>query len=322
MLVAMHMPDHTLSTPVVCGTALAAAAVALWGAVQMRRAKVDQQAHPAGLVAAVAALIFAGQMVNYALPMNGGGEGVSGHLLGGAIAALLLGPWAAMGVMIMVLAVQCVLFGDGGLAALGANALNMAIVGVWAAWGVRKLLVKENKPAGVAVAGLAGFVSVIAAAAVCSLELLASGGEGATAVIRPMLTYHLAIGVVEGLLTAGVVALVAAYHAKSSKNAAVDTAQARTKAALIGFAAAILIAAALSPLASASPDGLEVALAQANFTTGASYWLAPLPDYELPAGFGATSTAAAIAIAILGTIVAFAGSWSATRMSTAVARRG
>jgi len=321
MLVAMHMPEHTLSPEVVVGTALAAVAVALWGAWHMRRASHDTQSQPASLVAAVAALIFAGQMVNYALPLEGGVEGVSGHLLGGAIAALLLGPWAAMGVITMVLIVQCLVFGDGGLAALGANVLNMAVVGVWTAWSVRKLLAKGKQSAGVLVAFAAGFVSVVAAAAVCSVELLASGDATATAIIRPMLTYHLAIGVVEGLLTAGVVAVVACYQGKSAKTSAAGDAQARTKGALVAFVAALVVAAVLAPLASASPDGLEVALAQSNFATGDSYWAAPLPDYELPAAYGTRGVAAGIAIAVLGTLLAFAGSWSATRVTTAVARR-
>lgn len=321
MLVAMHMPEHTLSPEVVVGTALAAVGVALWGAWHKRRANHDAPSQSASLVASVAALIFAGQMVNYALPLEGGAEGVSGHLLGGAIAALLLGPWAAMGVITMVLIVQCLVFGDGGLAALGANVLNMAVVGVWTAWGVRNLLAKGTQPVGAFVAFAAGFASVVAAAAVCSVELLASGDAAATAIIRPMLSFHLAIGVVEGLLTAGVVAVASRYQAKLTSSTAEGLAQARTKAAMTAFVAALVVAAVLAPLASASPDGLEVALAQGNFATGDSYWAAPLPDYELPAAYGTHGVAAGIAIAVLGTLTAFAGSWSAARVGTAVARR-
>lgn len=321
MLIAMHMPDHTLSPAVTMITASAAATVAIWSAWQMRTATSNAKQQPAGLIASVAALIFAGQMVNYTLPFAGGGEGVSGHLLGGAIAALLLGPWAAMGVMIMVLAVQCLVFGDGGLAAFGANALNMAIIGVWTAWGVRRSLGDVTKPVSLPVAALAGFASVVAPAAACSLELLASGNDGAAAIIQPMLTYHLAIGVVEGLLTAGVVSVVAVYQAKSGATSFAGKAQARTKGALVGLAAALVIAAVLSPLASASPDGLEVALARGNFAAGESMWSAPLADYELPASLGSTNLAAGVAIAILGTLAAFAGSWSATRVRLAVAKR-
>ncbi|MCE9606275.1 MAG: energy-coupling factor ABC transporter permease [Planctomycetia bacterium] len=325
MLVAMHMPDHILSPTVTLATAIAAAGTALLGAWHMRRSTDNRAAQHAGLVAAVAALVFAGQMVNYTLPFNGTGEGVSGHLLGGAIAALLLGPWAAMGVMIVVLVVQCLVFGDGGLSALGANVLNMAIVGVWAAWGVRRAIAK-NGTVGIPTAALAGFISVVAAAGVCSQELLASGGAEAGAIIRPMLTYHLAIGAVEGLMTAGVIAIVASYQTKSFANGAdsatqAPTIQARTKGALLGLIAALAIAAFLAPLASASPDGLEVALVGGNFSTGSSFWNAPLTDYELPASLGATSAVAAVAIAILGTLVAFAGGWCVTRAGHAIVRR-
>jgi len=321
MLVAMHMPDHTLSPAVVAVTGLLAAAVAMWSAWQVRRNPLDGTKHSAGLIASVAALIFAGQMVNYALPLAAGAEGVSGHLLGGAIAALLLGPWAAMGVMIVVLTVQCLVFGDGGFAALGANVLNMAIVGVWTAWGVRHLLTKAGKSVGLATAALAGFASVVAAAAVCSLELLATGGADAAAFAGPMLKYHLAIGVVEGLLTAGVVALVAAFQAKNASQTATAAAQAGMKGALVAFIAALVVAVCLAPLASASPDGLEVAIARGNFATGESMWNAPLPDYEFPATIGLSGAAAVAAIGILGTLIAFAGSWSAARAAKAVARR-
>lgn len=317
MLVAMHMPDHTLSPAVMAVTGLLAAAVALWSAWQVRRNPLDGTKHSAGLIASVAALIFAGQMVNYPLPF----DGVSGHLLGGAIAALLLGPWAAMGVMIVVLTVQCLVFGDGGFAALGANILNMAIVGVWTAWGVRQMLTKPGRPVGLLTAALAGFASVVAAATICSLELLATGAPDAAAFAGPMFSYHLVIGFVEAQITAGVFAMVAAFQTSSSSPSAAEVAKAGTKAALVAFIAAIVVAVCLAPLASASPDGLEVALARGNFATGESMWNAPLPDYEFPSTFGLTGAAAVAAIGILGTLIAFAGSWSAARAAKAVARR-
>jgi cobalt/nickel transport system permease protein len=321
MLVAMHMPDHTLSPAVVAVTGLLAAAVALWSAWQVRRNPLDATKHSAGLIASVAALIFAGQMVNYPLPMFVGAGGVSGHLLGGAIAALLLGPWAGMGVMIVVLTVQCLIFGDGGFAALGANVLNMAIVGVWTAWGVRQLLTKPGKSVGLLTAALAGFASVVAAATVCSLELLATGGADAASFAGPMFTYHLVIGFVEAQITLGVVAMVTAFQATSATQSPADLAKAGTKGALVAFVAAIVVAICLAPIASASPDGLEVALVQGNFATGDSMWNAPLPDYEFPSTFGFTGAAAVAAIGILGTLLAFAGSWSAARAAKAVARR-
>lgn len=317
MLVAMHLPDHTLSPAVVGVTGLLAAAVAMWSAWQVRRNPLDAAKHPAGLIASVAALIFAGQMVNYPLPF----DGVSGHLLGSAIAALLLGPWAAMGVMIVVLTVQCLVFGDGGLAALGANVLNMAVVGVWAAWGVQKLLTKPGKSVGLVTAALAGFASVVAAAVVCSLELLATGSENAAAFAGSMLKYHLVIGFVEAQITAGVVSMVAAYQATSGSQSAAEVAKAGTKSALVAFVVAIVVAVCLAPLASASPDGLEVALLNGNFATGDSMWAAPLADYEFPTSIGISGAAAVAVIGILGTLIAFAGSWSAARTAKAVARR-
>lgn len=317
MLVAMHMPDHTLSPAVVAVTGLLAAAVALWAAWQVRRTPLDAAKHPAGLIASVAALIFAGQMVNYPLPY----DGVSGHLLGSAIAALLLGPWVGMGVMIVVLTVQCLVFGDGGLAALGANVLNMAIVGVWTAWGVRQLLTKPGRSVGLLTAALAGFASVVAAAVVCSLELLATGSENAAAFAGSMLKYHLVIGFVEAQITAGVVAMVAAFQATSGSQSSAEVAKAGTKSALVAFLVAITVAVCLAPLACASPDGLEVALLDGNFASGDSSWSAPLADYEFPASIGFSGAAAVAAIGILGTLIAFAGSWTAARTADAVSRR-
>ena len=117
---ALHIPDGFVSAPVAAvGWVLAAAAIAL--AARRADRNLDERAAP--LMGVMAAFIFAGQMVNF--PVAGG---TSGHLVGGALAAILLGPWAAIIVMTAVVALQALLFQDGGLAALGVNTLNMAVI--------------------------------------------------------------------------------------------------------------------------------------------------------------------------------------------------
>lgn len=201
----MHVPDGFLDAPTSMATGVVAAAavgVALKGA---RRELDDRTAPMAGLVAT---FIFAGQMINFPV-----GAGTSGHLLGGALAAILVGPFTACLCLSAVLIVQALLMADGGVTALGTNITLMAVVAVVASWavfhGLRRVL--PSRPGLVApLAGVAAFLSVPAAAAVFTL-LFGIGGVAPVDtgdVLTAMLGWHTVIGVGEAVITALVVGAV------------------------------------------------------------------------------------------------------------------
>jgi len=200
----MHIPDGFLSV----GTA-AATWVASGGAVaySARRARTELQERQVPLMGVMAAFVFAAQMINFKVA-----AGTSGHLLGGALLAILLGPWAGTLVLTAVLAVQALLFQDGGYLALGSNILNMAVIGVWSGYGVwrlaRRLLPGQKGlwPAGFA----AAWISVMLAAVACAIELAVSGTSPFGLVLPAMAGVHALIGIGEGLITSGVLAFLAA----------------------------------------------------------------------------------------------------------------
>jgi cobalt/nickel transport system permease protein len=203
----MHVPDGFLDAPTSVATGVIAAAgvaVALRGA---RRELDDRTAPMAGLVAT---FVFAGQMINF--PVAGG---TSGHLLGGALAAVLVGPYAGALCISVVLLVQALLMADGGITALGTNITLMGIVGAGAAWLVfvtlRKVLPKRISMVAPA-AGVAALVSVPVAALVFTL-LFAIGGTApveTSKVLTAMLGWHTIIGIGEGIITFLVVGTVTA----------------------------------------------------------------------------------------------------------------
>ncbi len=203
----LHIPDGFVSLPVAAvGWAVAAALVV----VAARRADRNLDERAAPLMGVMAAFIFAGQMVNF--PVAGG---TSGHLLGGALAAILLGPWAAIIVMTAVVALQALLFQDGGLAAAGVNTLNMGVITVLVGWGVYRALhaLSARHPAASAVAAFAAaWLSVEAAAVATALELATSGTSPLAVVLPAMAGVHVLIGVGEGLITLGALGLVRAWR--------------------------------------------------------------------------------------------------------------
>jgi cobalt/nickel transport system permease protein len=204
----VHIPDGFIDAP----TSAAAGVVAAGGlAVCLRRsadALEDKQAPMAGLVAA---FLFAAQMLNF--PVVGG---TSGHLLGGVLAAVLVGPWIGALCVSVVLVVQA-LFADGGLTALGLNIVNMALVGAIVGYGIF-LLVRRLAPAtrsGVVLAsGVAALLSVLLASAAFSLEYAIGGTGGASVgrVAAAMIGVHIPIGIGEAIITALTVSTVLAVR--------------------------------------------------------------------------------------------------------------
>ncbi len=204
----MHIPDGFISTPVVAaGIAVAAGSIAY--AVKATNKKMGEKQIP--LMGVLAAFIFAAQMLNF--PVVGG---TSGHLIGAALAAILLGPWAGVLIMTCVLIVQSLIFQDGGLLALGANIFNMGVVpcfvGYYVYWGVTSLFGKRKL--GIMVGGgLSGWLTVVMASVFCALELAISGTVPLGVALPAMAGIHAIIGIGEGLITAAVLALVLATRA-------------------------------------------------------------------------------------------------------------
>lgn len=157
------------------------------------------------LMGVMAAFIFASQMINF--PVIGG---TSGHLLGGVLAAVLLGPSAAAIVLACVLTVQCFIFQDGGLTALGANIFNMAILGTGGSYWIYYLIRKpfRNNKAILAAAAVASWCSVVVVASACSLELAFSGTSPLKVVLPAMAFIHMLIGLGEAVITTMIVGFV------------------------------------------------------------------------------------------------------------------
>jgi cobalt/nickel transport system permease protein len=247
-------------------------------------------------------------MLNFAVA-----GGTSGHLLGATLAAVLLGPWAAVVALTAVVSIQALLFQDGGLLVLGANLFNMAIVGTFVGYGIYQLLSRllKGRRAGAPVSGfVAAWVSIVAAALSCALQLALSGTSPANISVPAMAGIHAPIGVGEGLITAGALAFVLAV--RPDLVAAAPSATAKRKALWIGGVAIATILAVLSPLASSHPDGLEWVAEQQGFL-GAG--LAPMyniiPDYVLP-GI-ANERLATIAAGIVGALIVLAVAWLSAR---------
>ncbi len=201
----MHIPDGFINAP----TSLAAGAVAAGGVgVSLRRAARTLQERQAPLAGLVAAYIFAVQMLNFPVA-----AGTSGHLLGGALAAVLVGPWAGALCVAVVLLVQGLLFADGGLSALGLNIINMALVTAWGGYAVF-LLLRRAMPAtrtSVTVsAGIAAGISVVLASLAFVVEYAVGGTGGASVgtVLAAMVGVHTLIGIGEGIITALTVGVV------------------------------------------------------------------------------------------------------------------
>ncbi|WP_285642385.1 energy-coupling factor ABC transporter permease [Lentzea sp. NBRC 102530] len=207
--VAMHMSDGLLNAPVSV-VFLVVAAVGVGFALVKARADLDDRTAPmAGLVAT---FVFAVQMINFPIL-----PGASGHLLGGALAAILVGPYVGALCVTIVLVVQALLFADGGLTALGANVTNMALIGTAAGFlvavALRKLALR-GKGGLAAVAFVSAFVNTLLAATGFVVEY-AIGGAGGVEIGKVALLMwglHALIGIGEGLITAATVTSVAAIR--------------------------------------------------------------------------------------------------------------
>jgi cobalt/nickel transport system permease protein len=203
----VHIPDGFVNLPTSAGFG-AAAASGIWYSLRRAATVLDDRRIP--LAGLAAAFVFAAQMVNFPVA-----AGTSGHLLGGVLAAVLLGPWLGSIVVTVVLVVQALVFADGGLSALGLNVFNMAIVATIGGWYVYRAVLRmlPDKDASVPLAaGIAAGISVVLAALGFTLQYAigGAGGTAVTTVLGAMVGVHVLIGIGEGLITALVVGAVTA----------------------------------------------------------------------------------------------------------------
>jgi cobalt/nickel transport system permease protein len=256
----------------------------------------------------MSAFVFAAQMVKFPVAL-----GVAGHLLGGMLAAVLLGPWAGAVVMAAVLIVQCLLFGDGGLTALGANFVNMGLIGAVGGYAVYAPLRRAiGGPRGVLLGAMAGaWFAVLLASGAFAIELAASGRwSDFLRVLSWMTLVHAAIGVGEAMITGLVlrfVLLVRPDFVYEPDAAATSRLARGGQSAAAGLTIALAVAGFLAPFASDSPDGLEFVGARLGFLKDAAPSLiaAPLAGYELPLpGLAQTRVATAV-VGVAGTLVVF-----------------
>jgi len=272
----MHLPDGFLSAPVAATTGLIAA-TALGPALHRVRPEAEPGLAPR--MGVTAAYVFAAQMVNF--PVAGG---TSGHLLGALLAAVLLGPAAASVVMAAVFVIQTFFFQDGGVTALGANFLNMGLAGTYGGYAVYRVFAgaAPGRRRCLASAGIAAWTSVMLGAALTSLQLALSGSVPARLVLPAMLGVHAVIGVGEAAITVAAIGLLWQVR----PDVITGRVSAPRRAATLGWGiAGLAVLAALAPLASSAPDGLERVAETLGFHTRAEDALlpAPAPDYSLPA---------------------------------------
>ena len=295
----MHIPDGflSLSVAVVCWiVAIAGIGLALW---RSRKVLGERQVP---LMGVLAAFIFAAQMLNFTVA-----GGTSGHFLGGALAAILLGPWAATLTLTTVVAIQALLFQDGGLVVMGANITNMAVIAPLVAYGVYRgvrLLAGERRW-GLLVGGfLAAWISVVLASTACAVELGFSGTSPIGIALPAMAGVHALIGIGEGLITLGALALVTAVRPDLVEAEQVKARIGGLRWAWVGLGLALVLTL-LSPLASPHPDGLERVAENLGFIEAAQS--APyevIPDYVFP---GISNEAlATITAGVAGTLIVFA----------------
>ena len=299
---AMHIPDGFLSVPVAAILWLLSAGVIAYALVRVREDLGERQVPLMGVVAAA---IFAGQMLNF--PVAGG---TSGHLVGAAIAAIILGPWAAILVMTSVVSIQALLFQDGGLLALGGNIFNMGIVSVAVAYALYALVrrVSSGQRLGMlAGAFAAGWLSLFVSSLAVALQLAASGASTASLAVPAMAGIHAVIGVGEGLITLGAVVFLLASRPDLVRAGA----ERATNGALLagGGLVVALALVLLSPWASANPDGLERAAGDLGLLDrGQDAPFNIFAGYEIP---GINDPALATVLAgVVGTLIVFGVSFA------------
>ncbi len=307
----MHIPDGFLDLR----TAATAAALAVAGlAYALRDVKRSLPPRRVPLIGLAAAFVFAAQMLNFPVA-----AGTSGHLIGAALASVLLGPGAAVVAMTAVLVLQALMFADGGITALGANVLNMAVVAPAVAFGVfaalRRLLGRSLR-ATLLAAGFAAWCSIVAAAVACAAQLAASGIVDWGTVLPAMAGVHMVIGLGEAVITMLILAVVLRARPELLDEVGRVPGTAGVTAAY-GLMASVALVAFVAPLASSRPDGLEYVAERfgfAGFATVAAE--PPLADYSVAALASQSPWLSTAVAGGIGTLIAFGVAWLVARALT------
>jgi cobalt/nickel transport system permease protein len=299
---ALHIPDGFLSTVVsFIGWVLASIVIGI--AIRLTRHQLGERQIP--LMGLLAAFIFAAQAINFPVA-----AGTSGHLLGGALAAIVMGPWAATLIMTSVIVTQGLLFQDGGLLVMGWNILNMGVFTAFTGYAVYVLvrrLVGEGGRSRLVAAFVGAWLSVEVGAIATAFELAASGTSPLTLGLPAMASLHALIGLGEALITTGAIGLLHASRPQVLE--AGETAPGRKGASfvMVGLMVALVVAI-FSPLASQSPDGLEFVAEREGFLDRSLDPLFELlPDYSIP--FVLNEVVTTILAVVAGTLIVFAVAW-------------
>lgn len=304
--VRLHIPDGFLSTTVsLVGWALAVAAIGY--ALRQTRGQLGSRQIP--LMGVLAAFIFAAQAINF--PVAGG---TSGHLLGGTLAAIILGPWAAVLVMTAVIGVQALLFQDGGLLALGFNIVNMGVLTAFTGHLVYQALKRamgEGRNSLLLAGALGAWASVMVGALATAVELAASGASPMGVAVPAMAGVHALIGIGEALITVGALAFILTARRDLLDLGARAPAKATANWVIAGLGMALVVAA-FSFAASPHPDGLERVAEDTGFLSRAlEPFYTLLPDYAIP-GISNDVVSGVLAV-VLGTLVVFGLTWALAR---------
>jgi cobalt/nickel transport system permease protein len=302
----MHIPDGFLDPKVALSTA-GLSVVGLGAAVRNARLRLPPRKIP--LMGLSAAFIFAAQMLNF--PVAGG---TSGHLIGGVLASVLLGPGAAVLVLTAVLIVQCFVFADGGILALGANVFNMGIVSSVGGYFVYRVVWKflPGERGRLAAIAFASWCATVLAAVVCAGQLALSHTVRWSLAFPAMANVHMLIGVGEALLTTMIIYAISQArpdlleHPSAIASTATATASRRNDYLIYGGLLALGLAAFVAPFACPWPDGLDRVAESLGFKNheGATRAIrSPMADYHLP-GVASASVATAIA-GVIGTLIVF-----------------
>lgn len=269
----LHIPDGFLNV-VVSVIFWIATIITLGFAISKTNKSLGEKQIP--LMGIMAAFIFAAQMINF--PVAGG---TSGHLLGGALAAIVLGPWAGMLVMTAVIAVQALLFQDGGLLVMGANIFNMGLITVAIGYGLYRSVMGRSKTVKLSVVAFAAWLSVMAGALLTALQLWLSGTSQLQIVIPAMMGVHALIGIGEALITVFALAFILQTRPDLLGEGS-ESAKGSRNWVWVGGIVALLVVL-ISPFASGDPDGLERVAEDLGFIgTGLDAPYSIIPDYTIP----------------------------------------
>jgi len=296
----MHIPDGFLDAKTLALTG----ALSVGGlAVAARQVNRTLPRNKIPLMGLGAAFVFAAQMLNF--PVAGG---TSGHLLGGVLAAALLGPGAAAIVIACVLTVQALLFSDGGVLALGANIFNMSFIGAIVGYAIYRAVLRflPGLRGRIAAVFFAAWCSTVLASLTCAGELALSGTLAPAVVFPAMLGTHALIGIGEGLITALVILTIARTRPDLLEGDNATTSGRGTGWEFLAFGLVIALGLAIfvSPYACAWPDGLDKVAQKFGFEARAATLIKTwIPDYKMP-GISSEGIATAVAGAI-GTLIMF-----------------